>query len=783
MATFKRLRFLSLSAIFAVVAFVALATTRALAAPAAYYTIPAPYLWETSSCPSIQAQHLLLYATNVNPLNVYQQSPCSQSYDWDPVIPVPVDVNSQVTWVSPTARVAFDFPIQLDDVNHSTGSYTYEVWIYGHVGGQDVTLAHATTKLYGQNATNVPPGGIKADANGMAFADFVVPVNFDAAVNRVTFRFRTPQTDIAQFQPPDLGPYNLAIVPLAAFQLPAQPIAILYAPVGNLGITANHPPTSNLVDSGNLPTLQLSHTVGSNVSFTQTRTIGTEQEYDDHVTQSGSVGAEFGDNSGNDATYTASASWEKTNKTSNEQSYGRTDSAVTSLDISQTYYSAPTFPRDTDGSLLDPISILAYGQYGLLGQPFLGDTFILATNTQYAIWDYPSFDSDGVQVPLIQPLGSSNLIIEVTVGTLAFQCAIPRVPLTYSYSVTVPGPNGAGTTQQKQVTLKPSECAKILSLDPFWVQKTMRPVLASQRFFSLGSQNYPSQQSLITVNQSFTGTQSTNGKLTTTLEVSSVTENEQGLNANLKIPLGTSGASVTGSASYSENISQTNTTTKTIEFEQVVDKTTQDEYNATTTLRDTCLPPQGSTASCSTTTVTAYLDLMFHGIAVTDNALPLPGGSSATKYNAALAKGAALLRNPCCVVGHGGDQSSTSRRVVAGRQGADGMQVICAICVPPPQGAAYVRQSGFGYVVVRQSSPAQIQARRSRLRDFYAQGLKRHISRPIPRPRPALAQRLTAGQMLAKIEKLRIAPKSRQMLVVMIQSHRPALKPLPAAPK
>jgi hypothetical protein len=506
-------------------------------------------------------------------------------------LPVPT-ITSPVSFVSPTARIDFQFLLELTDRDLSDASYKYDIAVTATDSTGNTVTASGSTTLYGTNARNVPSGAIKA-TNGHAGAILHIPLNVDSAVNLIGVSYGLSQGPVQPAPTPATGPFILAISPLAALQLKVLPVAIVYGPLGNQGKS----------------TLTLSQTTGYSAQFTNSNTVSQTNSFDNKTVASLGVSLGWGTPSGPDQTtangsvgFTASKTWDKTTQTTSSSSYGQTNSILTTTQL------------QTLIQVVQPSAALSVSNpaFGYFNQPFWSDLFLLAANPQYAIWDYPS-SLNGVQwVPILQPLGNSA-IIQFFVSEL-YQCVVTGAAANCSR----PWQDSQGGAHT--LVLTPSECAQLLNLDPFWVAKTqaLSPSQIPSLFSSTANGNAVSPDT-ISISNNITVTTSNSSTQAFSATVTSVTANQEGVTGTLNIP-----AFPLGHLGITAGINTTTTTsqsgTNAVSYQTVQGSSLANGNVGQTLIQDSCMT---ASTRCSIP-FTAFVDKAFLGMAVTDSAMKYP---------------------------------------------------------------------------------------------------------------------------------------------------------------
>jgi hypothetical protein len=503
-------------------------------------------------------------------------------------LPVPT-ITSPVSFVSPTARIDFQFLLELTDPDLSDASYTYAIAVTATDSTGNTVTASGSTTLYGTNARNVPSGAIKA-TNGHAGAILHIPLNVDSAVNLIGVSYALSQGPVQPAPTPAAGPFILAIAPLAALQLKVLPVAIVYGPLGNQGKSA----------------LTLSQTTGYSAQFSNSNTVSQTNSVDNKTVANEGLSMGFGDPTSKTTTgsvgFTASQTWDKTTQTTNSSSYGQTNSILTTTQLQ-------TLIQVVQPSAALSISNPAFGYFN---QPFWSDLFLLAANPQYAIWDYPSSVNGEQWVPILQPLGNSA-IIQFFVSEL-YQCVVTGAAANCSR----PWQDSQGGAHT--LVLTPSECAQLLNLDPFWLAKTqaLTPSQIPALFSNTANGNAVSPDT-ISISNNITVTTSNSSAQTFSATVTSVTADQEGVSGSLTIPIGSLGKlGITAGFNTTTTTSQSGT--NAVSYQTVQGSSLANGNVGQTLIQDSCMT---ASTRCSIP-YTAFVDKAFLGMAVTDSAMKYP---------------------------------------------------------------------------------------------------------------------------------------------------------------
>jgi hypothetical protein len=237
-------------------------------------------------------------------------------------------------------------------------------------------------------------------------------------------------------------PFTVVIKPLALVQLHYLPTLILYQPPGNQSSS----------------TFATSDTYTQNYQTDEASTITDKTEYDARTKEDLSIspGWAYKGLSENVTLFPLNTSWDNDTKAATGESYGRSVSAIVSQGLTETYTTAKL-----DLSAPD-VAHLSYET-----EPFWSDMIFVAMHPQFALWDYPG----GVK---LQPLGSAGIqgfSVQELTGCL------PKIGQTFSEAPGMPvkidivNPVDNSTTHETD-KLSATECARLLSLDPFFVKRS-----------------------------------------------------------------------------------------------------------------------------------------------------------------------------------------------------------------------------------------------------------------------------------------------------------------------
>jgi hypothetical protein len=615
----------------------------------------------------------------------------------------------------PTTNVEFDFFMTFTDHNLPVHA-TYIVTVNATSTVTGVTKSSTgTLLLYGALAPDAPPGvqgTQQAPAGGgTAFGLLAIPLVLDWAESIITFEFELSQgvpgvdpisypgpdcdrdvcpmltangnyvgpdlskTSTAPWMPSDMSSdaFALFVTPAAKFQLPVIPVAILYAPVGN----------GSAVESS----YTVSTTAGRNLQFSNSAGKITGMTSDQKTTYT--QGASVADTA---AVYKLTASWDKSVDAQFEMDNGILGTFVTSNEVSTQF----KLPAATTTPL---------NQLNCWSQPFWQDRFIVAINSQFAIWDYPG-------APIIQPLSSANIADLPLTAVLACS-STPDPPTCTSANGTDPhclSFDEQGTTQF--VKLSSQNCADMASLDPFYVAKAQ----------SLGGnlQSHPWRQLA-------GGSINLSGGFSYNVKSDWQTQGEYGQETKLQ-----SSETVNAIATTALDLSTTFTAGLLQQTLGIGFSDTDTSKNGTTLTYDTIDKVVLQTETVADTTIQdssgirfpeiVLQDSVFQGVAVQGSDMHYP----------------VIPRIGCLAASTVG---STINPVTFPHTG--GLPIISGNNVGANQGgAAYVHQTDFGYVIVRPPSnpAATIVEAKQKLVRAVRQSIQRPLT-PSPPPRSVFISR------------------------------------------
>jgi hypothetical protein len=613
-----------------------------------------------------------------------------------------------VTYIAPKGAVEFQFVIALvlapatAPAKLAATAATYTVTATANDSSGNSTTGSGTATLTLAKA-------------GSTHAILKVPINIDSAEATIRFQYdlsQNPGGPITLQQGNSvLGPFKLAITPIAAFQLPAVPIAILYAPLGNKG-------TSQLT---------FTNITGTNAQVTISQTNSTTTTKDNRTTLSGGL-------SWAKLAFTVSGAWDNSVETGNTDTYGQTNSIVTTDQVSLTYgpLAAASFspaPLSLDKMLTSSTS----------DQPFWHDQFLLALNSQYAVWDYPSG-------PIVQPLGNVHISV-VSVAELD-DCS-KGTGDTVSY----PGPVSSATTLY--ITLTPQDCSNILALDQFYVKRSQSGFPNNFRQFAGVSTD---TTATVQNTQTVTSATQTNTQTSFTSKATSTRTNSLAASASIPIPPVPGLTLSVGGSKVS-----TNTTVQgaTITYQAVDTQTATNSFTATTMIQDTYLD------GVHHANFNVVQDLDFQGLAVQDTDMSWSQTSHMKKIKtrflpANLSAFSVILPNestadlPMVAAG-----SAHPQRLPVEAQGrVDAQEESARRAVGGSKPQRYVRDSGYDWVVITEPSAQQKAAARAQAQQLFSAASKRHIQKPVPKPAPALAVPISADEAIKFVNRLAI-PQAR----------------------
>jgi hypothetical protein len=620
-------------------------------------------------------------------------------------------------------------------------------------GVTEISAGMGSITLYGSAVRNAP-ASLQAPPGGTAWGEIQIPLNVDWAASTVRFQVTTGQYDgmgnnltygCGTQQDQENGtnncpantlivlPYpggsttptgmdlsavnpNLTLVgavpndafalfltPALRFQLPVLPVAIVYAPLGN-GAKAQ---SQYIVTVATGSSLQ----VGINGSVTNAETSDDKTNYGENF--SFGLGNKSGNGNGNNKSgdsgssnpnassisgqlgmsFGASQAWDNAVEMDYQDSYGQTGSVAWSNSTQTTY---PISPASNEPALnkLDPSTL-----------PFWNDEFVMVVNPQFAVWDYPG----GL---IEQPLGSLQTV-GVTVKQLDTCSTTPGAAQTSTpndsnaaHMILVGGPPSNPLKGSYYIWLSSPDCAQILSLDPFYAQKTQSPDLTNWSYRQIQSASVPSrtgqswdqkQGSLLTAGT----TQSS--QFTTKLTAISENADSAAMTGSVILNTLNIGAGVSAGADGK----LTGVTTTQVTYNMTSSKTLQEQTEVSTMVQD---------MSGCTVGVNVLQDTIFQGIAVQQTGLEC----QPTQRRVGLHTAVSLPAQP--------HVSPPSLPVVEWN-------------APGPRPQAYIEHSPWGSVIVqnRKLTTAEVDTQIQKLR---AAAAKRHFARPVP---PAPSSKAIAG--------------------------------------
>lgn len=444
------------------------------------------------------------------------------------------------TIYAPRGNVVIDIPVMLmarGTNEHATFNVTVTaVNTTPAASGNGFSgTASGSTTLYDWKASDAPSGASydlqQAQVGTPAFGNVMIPMNLDTSGVTLTFAFSLSQgsptsnpdtfgcgqafecwTNSANFDGPNnpnapggcpstgcpgnpgspFMPLAMQLLPSALFQIGYVPIAIVYAPLGNLGKSS----------------FKIQTTTGENISVGTNATTTNTQTQDSKTSVSGgiSLSGDTGNVQGSGG-FTASGSWDNSVAQAEGSAYGLTNALVTSDQISQTFPNGPPNPKSSPPAL---------NQVSYWTQPFWDDIYLIAINSQFAAWDYPAG-------ALVQPLGNRQ-IVQATVGQLSACVTNGSMPISY------PELPSQGN-QTIQTTMQGADCASLLSMDPFFVATSQSAVPSAYRLIFSG--NTAANGATYDAQDSLASTITNTNQKTTSLTVTSTQTNSEDVKAGL----------------------------------------------------------------------------------------------------------------------------------------------------------------------------------------------------------------------------------------------------------
>jgi hypothetical protein len=466
-----------------------------------------------------------------------------------------------VTFIAPKGAIEFQFQVSLlrypaKPAMAVPTDATYTVTVTATDSSGNSTTGSGTTTL-------------RLATEGSTHAILKIPINIEAAEATISFQYSLSQNPGGPVtpQPRDSGhgSYKLAVTPIAAFQLPAVPIAILYAPLGDKGTSS----------------LTFTSITGTSVQVTKSQTTSTAASQDNATTLS--AGLSYGLGKKEPKTtfgFTDSTTWDSSVEGTDSHTYDQSNSIVTADQVNMVVgLTAASF-------IPAPVSLTQLSTPSTSNQPFWHDQFLLAVNAQYAIWDYPSG-------PIVQPKGNVH-VTEVSVAELD------------NCSNGVSGP----IEIYPSVILTAQDCTNILLLDQFWVEKRQSALPKNNRILA----DFGTTSSFTISNtQEVTSSVQTSIQASFESKATSTRTNSLAATGNIPIP------HVPGLALKVEASATTTKTTvqsATISYENVDSKVCTKSFTASTSVEDTDL-----TGGSFRATIKLAQDLNFQGVAVSDTAM------------------------------------------------------------------------------------------------------------------------------------------------------------------
>jgi hypothetical protein len=668
----------------------------------------------------------------------------------------------------PTGKLTFRFHL----TSMGWGPTTSSSYILDE---QPKGLASGSSFHYGITVTATGPNAQTSSVtksaskvlHGNASADLDIPINVDWAESVVTFAISLSQTicparhmdqKLHEVVPecwnpggsragPDLSSVDLGfsvpftlpkdaflllITPAAAFQSPIVPIGIAYAPLGS---------GSNARSS-----FAITQTIATNQGFTDS--YGDSYQYTADDRTGYSIGLSVGITAKQygkvNAGFTFSGSWDNATEIQEAREYGDSGSVVTS---DQLIYSYTVLP-----------SKIPLNQITWETQPFWRDLILAVINAQYALWIYPTG-------PIIQPLSNADVVAlyvqqlhncyqtpyaiqptslrqednngftwqskhnyargamvlsndfshELVATKAGVSGESPPVWNTESGSTTpdgtlewmdetdhfIPYAGDILAGETLYIWLSSGDCSNILSIDKFYVNKTQSSHPEAYRLISGGSSIQASAATTYSNTQQTIQTQGQSQTAKTTLKVTSAAVNSQEASFGVEI------LSVFG-INYSDPTSSTVSTTYTATGASSLQsqKSLLGGAVASTTIQDSyeVLVP-----------VNVMQDSMFMGMAVQDTNMHYPApGPFRTPRTISPFSGSVDLPQ----------EFQSAPLVPAGLSRA----ILRKNRSPEPQ--IYVRQTSYGYVVVKGPPSDIYQQLKASLHALHVEATKRHVVRP-----------------------------------------------------
>jgi hypothetical protein len=423
------------------------------------------------------------------------------------------------------------------------------------------------------------------------------------------------------------------VTPQVAFQLPLQPVGIVYGPVGNAGDAVS--------------SLTFTKISGTNQLFATTSGTTDGLTQDDKTNYQAGLSFTFSGAGGSTVKlgFNFSGSWD--NSVENDQQFSTTNSILTT-----TQQTSGLGIKNPPRAGQPPLNQVSYST-----QPFWEDLILLVINAQYGVYSYPS-------KPVIQPIGNDALagIVEIPIWQLDNCVNTPSAlqptssaaqtwqPL-HAYSVgallavengyvqvaTTAGVSGGAapswntangeTTTDGSVTwtnesahlipinatsgvqydwLTSTDCKSYASIDQFYVKKgqAASPFVAVSDLSFSGTDD-TGVATTYTSQNAFSTTYSQSSTLTQTSKVSSVGTSSLGITADVSNFLQVLGINAGLGTTSTVTQTYTNLNTQSLQSQQAV----QSILAASNTVHDNVNPPMELV-------VNALLDAYFGGIAL-----------------------------------------------------------------------------------------------------------------------------------------------------------------------
>ena len=463
--------------------------------------------------------------------------------------------------------------------------------------------------------------------------------------------------------------FMVLVTPQAAFQLPLQPVAIVYAPVGNAGDAKS--------------SLTFTTISATNLQFTNSQGSTTGLSQDDKTDYQGGLTFNFSGPLGSAIKlgFNFSGSWD--NSVENDVQTSSTDSVLTTIQQTsgQSFQLSPAPGQP-------PLNQITYAT-----QPFWDDLIFAVINPQFAVWSYPNG-------PVIQPIGNDAKagIVELPIRLLDNCVNTPSalqptsatavawqpgqsysvgslilVENTYLQVATTAGVSGTvapawattngSTTTDGGVTwtnesahlipvdatsgvqydwLSSTDCTNIAKVDRFWVNKSQSasPYAWTADESFTGTVDTGVLTTYSTEN-SFASTDTQSGSLQATSKVSSVGTSSLGVTADVSGLLQSLGINFSAGTTSTTTQTYTSVSVQSLQAQQ----SKQNVVAASNSVHDTMNPP-------AELVVNALVDAYFEGIALQVPSMVIPPPPAAATQRAVAANEAS------------GEQNSPSYRVV-----------------------------------------------------------------------------------------------------------------------